>query len=55
VEDLVALADATHVGAAGLTVGYAIRFLTTQDAGASSDEAEDIGTASHCYDHSGVP
>jgi hypothetical protein len=32
VRDLIALADAAHVGAAGLTVGYAIRFLTTQDA-----------------------
>jgi hypothetical protein len=27
VGDSVALADAAHVGAAGLTVGYAIRFL----------------------------
>jgi hypothetical protein len=30
--DLVALMDAAHVGAAGLAVGSAIRFITTQDA-----------------------
>jgi hypothetical protein len=30
--DLVALVDAAHLGAAGLAAGYAIRFLTTQDA-----------------------
>jgi hypothetical protein len=38
---LVALADAAHVGAAGLAVGSPIRFLTTQDArvrGYSQDE-----------------
>jgi hypothetical protein len=29
VGDLVALADAAHVGASGLAVGSAIRFLTT--------------------------
>jgi hypothetical protein len=42
VGDLVALADAAHVGAAGLAVGSAIRFLTAQDArvrGGSQDEA----------------
>jgi hypothetical protein len=42
VGDLVALADAAHVGAAGLAVGSAIRFLTTQDAcerGDSPDQA----------------
>jgi hypothetical protein len=41
VGDLVALADAAHVGAAGLAVGSAIRLLTTQDdcvRGDSSDE-----------------
>jgi hypothetical protein len=32
VGDLVALANAAHVGAAGLAVGSAIRFLTSQDA-----------------------
>jgi hypothetical protein len=31
-EDLVALADVAHVGAAGLALGYAIRFLIVQDA-----------------------
>jgi hypothetical protein len=31
VRDLVALADAAHVGVADLAVGSAIRFLTTQD------------------------
>jgi hypothetical protein len=41
VGDLVALADPGHVGAAGLAVGSAIRFLSTQDArvrGESNDE-----------------
>jgi hypothetical protein len=32
VGDLVALADAAHVGAAGLAVGSAIRLFTLQDA-----------------------
>jgi hypothetical protein len=32
VDDVVALADAAHVGAAGLAVDFAIHFLTTQDA-----------------------
>jgi hypothetical protein len=43
VGDLAALADAAHVGAAGLAVGAAIRFLTAQDArvrGDSQDEVE---------------
>jgi hypothetical protein len=37
VGDFVALADAAHVGAAGLVVGSAIRFLTTQDARVRGD------------------
>jgi hypothetical protein len=43
VGDLVALADATHVGAAGLAAGSSIRFLTAQDArvrGNSQDEVQ---------------
>jgi hypothetical protein len=34
---LVALADAAHVGAAGLAMNNAIRFLTAQDARVSGD------------------
>jgi NAD(P)H-dependent flavin oxidoreductase YrpB (nitropropane dioxygenase family) len=42
VEDLVALADATHVGAASLAVGSAIRFLATQDARVREDSQDEI-------------
>jgi hypothetical protein len=42
VRDLVALADAAHVGAAGLVVGSAIRFLTTQDARVRGDTRDDV-------------
>jgi hypothetical protein len=37
VEDLVALADAARLGAAGLRVSSAIRFLTSQDARSRGD------------------
>jgi hypothetical protein len=37
VGDLAALADAVHVGAAGLAAGSGIRFLTTQDARVRGD------------------
>jgi hypothetical protein len=60
--DLVTLADAAHVGATGVAVGFAYRFLTTQDARVrgefprrSSNGADHIRTVSDCYDHSGVP
>jgi hypothetical protein len=42
VRDLVALAGAAHVEAAGLTVGYAIRFLTTQDARVRRDSHDEV-------------
>jgi hypothetical protein len=42
VGDLVALADAAHVGAAGLVVGSAIRFLATQDARLCGDTHDDV-------------
>jgi hypothetical protein len=42
VGDLVALADAAHVGAAGLAVGYPIRFLTTQDARVRGDSHDEV-------------
>jgi NAD(P)H-dependent flavin oxidoreductase YrpB (nitropropane dioxygenase family) len=40
--DLVALANAAHVGAAGLAVGSAIRFLTTQDARVRGDSQDEV-------------
>jgi hypothetical protein len=60
---LSALADAAHVGAGGLGVSSAIRFLTTQDACVRGDTyprrcydgADHVRTASECYDHNGVP
>jgi hypothetical protein len=58
VGDLVALADATHVGSVGLAMGYVIRFLTTQDArvrGDSHDGADHVWAVSDCYDHNGAP
>jgi hypothetical protein len=42
VGDLVALADAAHVGAAGLALGSAIRFITTQDTRVRGDTHDDI-------------
>jgi hypothetical protein len=42
VGNLVALADAAHVRAAGLAVGYAIRFLTTQDARVRGDYNDEV-------------
>jgi hypothetical protein len=42
VGDLVALADAAHVGAAGLAVGYATRFLTTQNARVRADSQDEV-------------
>ena len=40
--DLVALADAAHVGAAGLAVGSTIRFLTAQDARVHGDSQDEV-------------
>jgi NAD(P)H-dependent flavin oxidoreductase YrpB (nitropropane dioxygenase family) len=40
--DLVALADAAHVGAAGLAVGSSIRFLTAQDARVRWDSQDGV-------------
>jgi hypothetical protein len=40
--DLVPLADAAHVGAAGLAVGSAIRFLTPQDARVRGDSQDEV-------------
>jgi hypothetical protein len=42
VGDSVALADAAHIGAAGLAVGHAIRFLTTQHARECGDSHDDV-------------
>jgi hypothetical protein len=42
VGDLVALADAAHVGAAGLAVGSAIRFLRAQDAPVRGDSNHEV-------------
>jgi hypothetical protein len=42
VGDLVALADAAHVRAAGLAVGSTIRFFTAQDARVRGDTHDDI-------------
>jgi hypothetical protein len=42
VGNLVALADAAHVGAAGLVVGSDVRFLTTQDACVRGDSNDDV-------------
>jgi hypothetical protein len=42
VGDLVALADAAHIRAAGLAVGFAIRFLTAQDARARGDSHDEV-------------
>jgi hypothetical protein len=49
VGDLVALADAAHVGAAGLDVGSAIRFLTTQDARVRGDTQDEVPTKPTMY------
>jgi hypothetical protein len=42
VRDLVALADAAHVGTAGLAVGFAIRFLAVQDARVCGDSHDEV-------------
>jgi hypothetical protein len=42
VGDLVALADAAHVGPAGLAVGSTIRFLTTRDAPVRGDSQDEV-------------
>jgi hypothetical protein len=42
VKDLKALVDAAHVGAVGLAMGSAIRFLTTQDARVRGDTHNDV-------------
>jgi hypothetical protein len=42
VGDLVALADAAHVGAAGLALRSAIRFLTAQDARVRGDSQDEV-------------
>jgi NAD(P)H-dependent flavin oxidoreductase YrpB (nitropropane dioxygenase family) len=42
VGDLAALADAANVGAAGLAVGSAIRFLTSQDSRVRGDSHDDV-------------
>ena len=47
--DLVALADAAHVGAAGLAVGSAIRFLTTQDARVRRDSQAEVPMEATMY------
>jgi hypothetical protein len=49
VEDLAALADAAHVGAMGLTVSSAIRFLTTQDVRVREGTHDDIPMQSTMY------
>jgi hypothetical protein len=61
VGDLVALADAAHVGAEDLAVSNAIRFLTTQDArvrgnfhDGSSNGADHVWTVSDYSNHNGV-
>jgi hypothetical protein len=50
VGDLVALADAAHVGAAGLAVGYAIHFLSTQDARVRGNSREEDPTEPTMYE-----
>jgi hypothetical protein len=42
VGDLVALADAAHVGPAGLAADYAIRFLTSQNARVREDSHDEV-------------
>jgi hypothetical protein len=42
VGDLFALVDEAHVGAAGLAVGYAIRFLVAQDARVREDSHDEV-------------
>jgi hypothetical protein len=42
VGDLVALADAAHIGAAGLVVGSSIRFLGAQDARVGGDSQDEV-------------
>jgi hypothetical protein len=49
VGDLVALADATHVGAAGLVVGYAICFLISQNARVRGDSHDEVPMAPTMY------
>jgi hypothetical protein len=47
--DLVALADAAHVGAAGLAVGSGIRFLKAQDARVRGDSQDVVPMDSTMY------
>jgi hypothetical protein len=42
VGDFVALADAAHVGAAGLAMGSAVRFSTSQDARMRGDSQDEV-------------
>jgi hypothetical protein len=49
VGDLVALADAAHVGAAGLAMGSAIPFLTTQDARVRGDSPDEVSMEPTMY------
>jgi hypothetical protein len=49
VGDLVAFTDAAHVGAAGLSVGSAIRFLTTQDARVCGDSQDEVSMEPTMY------
>jgi hypothetical protein len=55
VEDLVALADVAHVGAAGLAVGYAIRFLIVQDARTRGDIHNDVLMKQTMYGRPSTP
>jgi hypothetical protein len=50
VGDLVALADAAHVGAASLVVGSAICFLTSQDARVHGDSHDEVPMVPTLYD-----
>jgi hypothetical protein len=49
VGDLVALPDTAHVGAAGLVVGFAIRFLKAQDARVGEDSHDEVPIESTTY------
>jgi hypothetical protein len=55
VGDLVALADAAHVGAAGLAVGSAIRFHTTQDARVRGDSQDEVPMEPTIYGRLATP
>jgi hypothetical protein len=49
VGDFDALADSAHVGATGLAVGYAIHFLTAQDARVRGDAHDDVSMEPTMY------